>query len=392
MREKSLLTYYQNNQINPVPLDIEEEEKWEVHFSKRRNLYELHLGIPFSLLRDRSVLEFGCNSGENALILAYFGADLTLVEPNNQVHPRLLSLFEKFGLKDRVKNLVEEQVEDYKSTELYDLVICECFINHLEDRDGVAKKIVDSIAPGGLGVISFDCLYGHFLEMVRKLVFHRACRISDIKDMHSRESFSLTEKLFLDDFSILNASRPLSAWWHDVLLNPFVAWKELWTYHELLPIIEAAGGEFMSSSPSWDSLDQFAWYKNVVDAETRHKALLNEWYSHFTYFITGHYTDKRDPVSSEVVEAVSGLIKSISDYIEGGNCGIDSVTYPAALNDYLAESSDEKITQLNRELASLFAALSASRLEDILSAYHRSNTLRGLWGTTCHYFSFRKVG
>lgn len=78
----SLLEYYQQNDFNPVLIALKDQIAWESYFAKRLNLYQRHLGIPLSLLRDRSVCEFGCNSGENALVLAAVGTNLTLVEPN----------------------------------------------------------------------------------------------------------------------------------------------------------------------------------------------------------------------------------------------------------------------------------------------------------------------
>ncbi len=102
----SQLAYYQQNRFNPVPIALEDQSAWELHLAKRRNLYERHLGIPLSLLSGRSVLGFGCNSGENALVLASVGANLTLVEPNGQVLPRLKALFKKFALDKRIVALM----------------------------------------------------------------------------------------------------------------------------------------------------------------------------------------------------------------------------------------------------------------------------------------------
>src|SRR5438477_6019319 len=106
MTAPSLLTYYQTNNFNPVAIGIEHNaDAWKAHFAKRVNLYARHLRMPLGLIDGKSVLEFGCNSGENALVLAALGADLTLVEPNTQVWPRLRSLFEGFHLQDRIRGL-----------------------------------------------------------------------------------------------------------------------------------------------------------------------------------------------------------------------------------------------------------------------------------------------
>ena len=83
----------QQERFNPVPISVEDSAIWQSHWAKRINLYQRHLRIPFSLLRNRSVLEIGCNSGENALVLASVGANLTLIEPNDQVRPRIETIF-----------------------------------------------------------------------------------------------------------------------------------------------------------------------------------------------------------------------------------------------------------------------------------------------------------
>ena len=78
----SLVEYYRNHDLNPVPLSLDSNSEWEDHISRRKNLYERHLKIPTSIFKDKNVIEFGCNSGENAVYLAHLGAKLTLAEPN----------------------------------------------------------------------------------------------------------------------------------------------------------------------------------------------------------------------------------------------------------------------------------------------------------------------
>ena len=97
--------------------------------------------MPLALLSGRSVLEFGCNSGENALVLASVGADLTLVEPNEQVQLRLKDLFKTFGLEDRVVEVSTDDIESFESTSLYDVVLAEGFLCQVPNRDVMLEKI-----------------------------------------------------------------------------------------------------------------------------------------------------------------------------------------------------------------------------------------------------------
>lgn len=393
MTSRSLLSYYREHEFNPVPIAVENADVWQSHLAKRCNLYERHLGIPLRLMRDRAVLEFGCNSGENALVLANFGADLTLVEPNEQVMPRLKALFKQFGFEKRIEGLVQEGIDTFQASRLYDVVIAEGFINHLANRDRGVKKIISLVAPGGLAVMSFDCRYGHFLEMTRKFIFGQACRLAEIEDVHSIDSLELAKQLYVEDFRRLNASRPFEVWWKDVLVNPFVAWKYLWSYQELIPIVEEAGGEILSSSPKWSSIDSFTWHKNVLDTASRHRRLLDEWYGVFSFFLTGLWSSHGDiePASTEVVNSVSSVVREISDYTTAPSPSKNSVLYPSLLDEYFEKSNDSRLRRFNSEIKGLYEAARSCRLEDLISAYWESKCVRNLWGAPYHYVSFRKL-
>ena len=117
MSVQTLVGYYQENQFNPVPIALETPQSWQNHLAKRHCLYEQHLGIPLGLLADKSILEFGCNSGENALVLAHYGAKLTLVEPNRQVLPRLQALFERYGLSKQIVSIHNVGIDDFAGNE-----------------------------------------------------------------------------------------------------------------------------------------------------------------------------------------------------------------------------------------------------------------------------------
>jgi len=389
-----MLNYYQDREINPVPIDLSDKAAWDSHVAKRRNLYERHLGIPLALLRDRSVLEFGCNSGENALVLAEFGANLTLVEPHGMVLPRLKNFFQSFGLEDRILHLLEQEMDTFQTEETYDLVVAEGFLNHLDNCDEMLTKICGLLAPHGMGVVSLDDRFGHFVELTRKVVFWRALRLEGIHDGHSPESLEIAKRLYGQDFGQINASRPFEAWWQDVLLNPFVGWKYLWTYQQLLPLLEDAGCAFYSSSPKWAMGESYDWYKNVSDGPSVHKSMLQQWNEEFPFFLTGLRPDgwNSKPASGSVVQAVSDLILQISDYVSEPDYSVDSIEYPALLDDYLTSLGDPRLVRFNTDMRSVFQALQADSTEDLISAYKNAEYLRTLWGAPCHYICFTRSG
>lgn len=391
----SLLAYYQQNRFNPVLIAVEDQGTWESHFGKRRNLYERHLGIPLSLLSGRSVLEFGCNSGENALVLAMAGANLTLVEPNRQVLPRLKTLFKKFDLEKHIVTLVQETIESFESKTLYDIVLAEGFLGTLPNRDQMVQKISRFLGPGGLAVISFGDGYGCLLEMTKRMILWRACQLGKIDNVHSQDSLELARWLYEQDFARLNSSRPFEVWWKDTLVNPFVSSATRWSYPELLPLVESIGCEFYSSSPKWVSIDHFTWYKNVLDKKSRHQSILDNWSRIFPFFLTAlpPSNEGMEAATSEVVDSVSELIAQVSRYTTTVNSSIDSVVYPSVLDEYLGKSKDSTLLHFNREMKSLYkTAISCDLVDDLISAYHRTKYVRNLWGAPYHYICFSKLG
>lgn len=386
----SLLNYYQRNRFNPVPISVEERSIWEEHFAKRLNLYQRHLMIPFALLHNRSILEFGCNSGENSLVFAAVGADLTLVEPNSDVWPRLQQLFRKFDLEERIVEKSDKGIGDFESQKSYDLVIAEGFLFTLPKRDEMVRKIVGFLNPGGMGIISFNDRYGSLIEMTKKLLLYRACQLKGVTDIHGEDSLALAKLFFLQDYAKINASRPFEVWWKDVLVNPFLSWDFLWSYQEIIRLVEGMGCEFYSSSPRWATSEYHTWYKNVAHRENRHRAVLEDWAANLPYFLTGINPLNRtmNVPSGDIIGAIGELVARISHFFQSPSS--DPIRYPSLLKDYLDEIQDTRISIFNAEMERLFEKLGSHELEALISAYCDTEFVRKLWGTPYHYICFNK--
>lgn len=386
--DQSLLNYYQRNQFNPVPIAVETPEAWHKHVARRTNLYQRHLHVPVGWLRGRSVLEFGPNAGENALVLASMGANLTLVEPNDQVMPRMRSLFDQFRLENRLTEVLNQGVDDFSWDGQYDLILAEGFLYTLPNRDEIVGRIAGCLAPGGICVISFNDRYGMFLEMVRRVLLWRAYQLADVRDTLGPAAMELARRLFSDDFAMLNATRPFEAWWKDTLVNPLI--PRMWSYQELLPLVRDAGCEFLGSSPAWADVDDFGWYKRVPEMDDRHRRIMARWAQAFPYFLTGSEPRGREstPARSTVVNAVAECVSVMSRY--GTGSAIETMEVPEGLNDYLAATDDPAYAEFGRDLDSVFGALRSTDADGLIDAYHASPTVRRLWGAPYHYLSFVK--
>ena len=389
MSSASMVSYYQERNFNPVPIALDTPGAWDAHVAKRRNLYERHLAIPLALVRGRAVVEFGCNSGENALVLAALGANLTLVEPNEQVLPRLGELFSAYDLGDRIAALVHEEMGRFQSRDLYDLVIAEGFLCTLPERDEMLRKMGGLLAPGGLAVFSFNDRYGSLLENVRRMLLWRACELDGLDDVFGG-SLELAKLFFWDDYQRLNASRPFDAWWGDGLLNPL--FDTLWSYGEILPLVEEAECEFYSSSPVWASVNHFTWYKDVPETLQNHRRFLEQWTRALPFFLSGRPSVAREaqPPSGPVLESVADLVDRTVKYTCNYGLPFGELAYPDAMDGYLASSPDPALRALNAELRGLYAAAREGPLDRLLSCYRGAAVIRDLWGTPYHYFCMMK--
>lgn len=386
----SVLDYYRDNRFNPVLISVEQEPVWVAHRTKRKNLYERHLHLPVSLLRDRRVLEYGPNSGENALVLALQGARLTLVEPNEQVFPRLYDLFDQFGVRDQIDAIECAGIDDFETDEQFDLVIAEGFLYTLPDRDALLRRMIQQIAPGMYGVVSSNDLHGGLIELLRRAILFQACRLSGIADEHSAEGLALARRLYLTDFGKLNSSRTFDAWWKDTLVNPFYATEYLWSYPTLFGILEESHCAVHGCSPDWLTVDQHEWYKNVPTRSVRAQRIVRNWQENFGYVLTGQKPGRyRAEAADETIVAAAGQLASALSDIGRNPRGAESAPkYPPALDRFLAEHADPVARKANGELQELVAALADKGPEDLVNAYAASTTIRSLWGTPYHYVSF----
>lgn len=390
MAAASVLSYYQQNRFNPVLIPVEQESVWASHRAKRRNLYERHLRIPLSLLKGRRVLEFGPSSGENALVLAMHGARLTLVEPNEQVFPRLYELFDKFGMRKQLDGIVRAGIGDFQSDELYDFVIAEGFLYTIPERDALLQRMTRLIAPGMFGVVSSNDLHGGLMELLRRAILYRACRLAGIADEHSAEGLALARRLFLADFGKLNTSRTFDAWWKDNLVNPFYVTECLWSFPTLFRILDESNCTVHGCSPDWMTADHHEWYKNVPSRAVRGERIARNWKENFCYVLTGQKPSRyrQHAADDGVVDAVGRLAGALSDIGRSPRGPDRTPEYPRALDWFLSEQDDPQARQVNEELKALIAALGAADMEELVRAHAESESLRSLWGTPYHYLSF----
>lgn len=128
MAEDKLFNYYERQDVLPTFGNFKSSAELEAYASQRRELFSDKLVLPPRLFRNAEVLEFGPDSGENALVFASWGANMTLAEPNRHAHPKIQAYFDHFGLTEHLRELALADVEGFRSDRGFDIIDAEGFI------------------------------------------------------------------------------------------------------------------------------------------------------------------------------------------------------------------------------------------------------------------------
>lgn len=241
-------------------------------------------------------------------------------------------------------------------------------------------------------MVSFNDQHGYLVEATRRLVFRRALQLECVEDVHCESSLLIAQRLFLDDFSQLNASRPFPAWWKDNLVNPVTNSSTLWSFQEVVALIQESGCEFLSSSPRWATIDHFAWYKDVRCSADRHETLLENWRRNFLFFLTGKpvFDAGYQVPSDNVISEIAALVSRALDFTQHDDVNGQPLRFSQEISDFLCSVGLQHITQLNNELKLLYEAIGSAGFRELLETYHRSVYLRECWGMPYQYVSFVK--
>jgi len=387
--DRSVLNYYKSREFNPVPISLDTEKKWILHRKKRINLLQNHLCIPLHLLKDKHVLEFGCNSGENALVLADFGARLTLVEPNEQVIPRLKANFKAMNLEKQIHELSITGIEDYKIKESFDLVIAEGFLNTIRNRDELLEMLLGMCKKGGMVIINYDDRYGGYFELLKSCVLKTAWH-SDSIGFRSQSSLILAKQLFHKSFDLLNTSRPFEAWWEDQLVNPFASC--IWSLDEILKIAEKLNFSCYSNSPVLKNPNLFQWYKDVADASDQNSRIMQFWRESFAYILSGENDQWCNfiPAEKNVIQTLFDHTSTLANYIADDNAKEFTISFPSEIKKFFNSQVSQYFHTLSDELENLYSVLNHSSSKEIIEQYTNSSTLQKTWGTVLHYVCLMK--
>ena len=136
-----------------------------------RALYPLEVAYEvLGDVRGKRLLDVGCGLGENSLLFARWGAQVTGVDVSGASLAVARQRAAEFGLSERV-SFIESPIELLDSAQgSYDILWCAAFLHHVLDRlDEVCNVLKKLVAPQGFVLFSEPVRLSRAVKLLRKL-------------------------------------------------------------------------------------------------------------------------------------------------------------------------------------------------------------------------------
>lgn len=396
MLYEKLFQYYADQQFLPTFGKFENSSKLAEYALARRTVFTEKLALPVEMFKDADVLEFGPDSGENALVFASWGANLTLAEPNLRAHDQIRRYFEYFNLNKKLASLRSDDIEGFKSDRSYDIIDAEGFIYTVQPTSLWLGVFHEALKSGGYAIVSYYETQGAFIELVLKAI-HSAC-----KELTALSPEPAAQMLYETKWDSIPHTRPFSSWVHDVLENPFVRLRYFLDSLSLCQMAAEQGFELHSSWPLYrDALDIY-WHKKTLSASE----LLQRNVAHLKRsrisFLSGqkmYLTGSADEIDA-CAKLVGSLLSDVDFLIEhpfdgrlksflSGLRGLKQIVGKANILVDGRETID-KFEGLITALEAVFTAIEQRNIEEVVRLTNTSPSFISAWGMPTHFLVLRK--
>lgn len=389
MSRMSQAQYYKQQQFNPTAFAIEQGAVFNDHFLKRMNLYTHKLQVPQGFWQGKHVLEVGCSSGENAIILASLGALFSFIDPLESSLQRLRRLFQQRDLSCAVKTCVASAIEDVSLSEQYDAIIAEGFLYTLPERKRIINSFLQALKPGGLLFISTLDPVGCFAEYFKKAVFIACCRQAEAATAH--DQMEIAGQLFKDDYGSIPHSRPFESWVKDNFLNPTFDIHSLWGIKQILEDTIMSRPRVYSSWPRLVHALDMSWYKKIDPYETELQKVLDAYTRRVTCFFHGKTLADGSELpalktGSRFERAVLQAMRAIQTIVERKSVDL-KIMIPAIrlMQKNALACPDKKI------LSAILDDVLALARQPSAKRYKKARHVRACWGVGYPYYVLQRT-
>ena len=394
---QKLYSYYQSKNILPTYAQFLKPEELNKYKQQRSKFFLEKLYLPAQIFKGASLVEFGPDSGENALVFADWGAEVSLVEPNPNAWPQISDNFAKFGLNHKLRSLAKVGLEDFKTEEKFQFIVAEGFIYTLRPQSvwiDVFSRILDE---QGFFIISYGELFGELMELFLKLVHSR------FKSLSGLDSRQAARKLFQAKWDAISHTRSFDSWAMDILENPFARLKYYFKADQLCRELFSAGFSLYSSWPNYkDNLDVH-WHKKEVSPSQqliKNTKFISRSILSFAFGRKLFLASESDQPAKSVKEILERLVCLFDQLIDKFDSRVleQACTCLGQIKSFIKQESIVADSAKDKEdvsgiIESLLKILILLREKDIpqLTDFCSSDpAFIDFWGQPCHYAVFRK--
>ncbi|RTE92059.1 class I SAM-dependent methyltransferase [Bradyrhizobium sp. LVM 105] len=396
MADDKLFNYYERQDVLPTFGNFKSSSELEAYAAQRRELFSDKLVLPPRLFCDAEVLEFGPDSGENALVFAGWGANMTLAEPNRLAHPKIEAYFARFGLTGRLRELALADVEGFSSDRRFDIIDAEGFIYTVQPSEKWLAIFHRLLNPDGYAVVSYYERYGGFFELALKAM-HAAG-----KALTGRPALETAKMLFETKWNSIPHTRSFESWLMDVLENPFVRHRYFLDATALCTAAHDRGFDVHSAWPAYrDSLDIY-WHKKVLPGDEKLRRAARHLDRSRLSFLGGgklYLVGKADAVQA-ISASIEALVRDVDAMIDdpfGESlprvvAGLASLRETIGTTDVLADDAAdiEAIAATLDSFHRIFAAIGRRDASTVAALTRSDAAFISAWGQPAHFLVIRK--
>lgn len=308
----SVFEYYRRQELLPTFGDFKTREALDRHIHYRKHLFEEKLHLPIGLFKQARVVEFGPDSGENALACAHWGARLSLVEPNPKAVERIRAYFDHFSLTPSLEGLFSTDLATFGRERTdptpFDFIIAEGFLNAVRPDQVWIDLFKRILAPEGFAVIYTHDPAGMFTDLLLKAIYGR---VRQLTGLGPNEAGRLA---FQGKWDAIPHMRTLESWIMDQMENPFI---RLDSCHDAIQLGRALAERGLRTYSSWPPMVntlEVSWHRSIPKAAERLEHQERFHRHHQLSYLFGRPLFCRKPVDQALLD---GILRKVDGLIDG---------------------------------------------------------------------------
>ena len=279
------LEHYLTNKITPVKQDLSNISK---HFHTRTMLYQ-KLGLSPLTFQNAKVLEIGPGGGYNPLVTQSFGlSQYDLIEPNEYAITDLNNIFQEYNVDTTNITIHHTMLENFKTENLYDIIICEGMIPGLSNKDEVLSKIDEMTHENSIVIITCIDEVAFLFEILRYYIAQQLIH----ENLSFEEKLDIFEMTFTSHLATLKGMTRFKRDWCADSLFGLMHFNYNFSFKEAVEFYDNKY-KFYNATP--DLFYDFRWHKELPEDNNKYNKYFLEQFNQQRHnlLLYSHHYEKR---------------------------------------------------------------------------------------------------